>query len=265
MSNNTKETKSKVMITLEEAFAIVMDSSFSTGSERIQFTRSLNRILAEDVISDVDMPPFDKATVDGFACRRTDLGSELDVIETIPAGKWPEKKVGSMQCSRIMTGAAIPEGSDCVIMVEDTGIVAPERIRFTGNYTKENIALKGEDVRNGDIVLKAGCMIRPQDIAVMATVGSTTVTVGRMPDIAVISTGSELVEPSEIPGISRIRNSNSWQLMALIERAGANGRYYGIARDNEEETFKLVSQAIAENQIVLITGGVSMGDFDFVP
>jgi molybdopterin molybdotransferase len=253
------------MIPFEKAYDIVMNSSFRTGNEEIHFTKSLNRILAADVVSDMDMPPFNKASVDGFACKKSDLNNDLEIIETIPAGKWPEKRVNTNQCSRIMTGAPVPDGADCVIMVEDTEILASGKMRFTVSSTKENIAFKGEDIRKGDVVIKAARQITPQDIAVMATVGHTTVTVSKIPDIAIIISGDEIVEPENIPDISQIRNCNAYQLMAQADRAGVSARYYGIARDNEEETYSIISGAIAENDLVLITGGVSMGDYDFVP
>jgi len=253
------------MIPFEKAYDIVISSGFRTGNEVISYNDSLNRILAVDVVSDMNMPPFDKSTVDGFACRKVDLESDLVIIETIPAGKWPDKTVGIRQCSRIMTGAAIPSGADCVIMVEDAEILHSEKVRFKGNFIRENIAIKGEDVQKGDIVLKAGKQIRPQEIAVIASVGHVSVTVSKMPEVAIISSGSELVDPSQIPGLSQIRNSNASQLMAQLKTAGATGKDYGIAKDDEDETLSLVSRAITENDIVIITGGVSMGDFDFVP
>jgi len=253
------------MITFERAYEIVMNSSFSTGTEEVHFTDSFNRVLAGKVVSDIDMPPFTKSSMDGYACRKQDLANDLEVIETIPAGKSPSKALGRNQCSKIMTGAPVPEGADCVIMVENTEILTSGKIRFTGVFTKENIAEKGQDIKKGDTVLNPGMKITPQDIAVMAAVGHTTVTVSRMPRIAVISSGSELVEPSEIPGISQIRNSNSYQLMAQVERAGAVGKYYGIAMDDENVTYEIIVKAISESDIVLVTGGVSMGDFDFVP
>lgn len=253
------------MITFEKAYDIVMRSAFSTGTEVIHFNESLNRILAGNVVCDIDMPPFDKSSVDGFACRRIDLKNELEILETIPAGKYPEKSVGTNHCSRIMTGAIVPQGADCVIMVEDTDIAHSGRVSFKGTFKKENIAFKAEDVKSGDIVLRKGKIIKPQDIAVMATAGHTHVIVSRKVKVAVISSGNELVEPSEIPGPAQIRNSNAFQLMAQAERAGASFTYYGIARDSEEETFSVISKALSENDLVLITGGVSMGDFDFVP
>ncbi len=253
------------MITFEEAYQIVMNSSFNTGTETIPFERSLNRILAENIRSDIDLPPFSKASVDGFACRRSELGNALEIIETIPAGRWPEKSPSSGQCSRIMTGAAVPEGADCVVMVEDTELLPSGKMKFKGQLIKENIAYKGEDVKEDDTVINAGLIIRPQDIAVMASVGKTNIKVKKTPRIAVISSGDELVEPYEVPGISKIRNTNAYQLMAQMENTRAAGTYYGIARDDENETFLIIEKAISENDIVLVTGGVSMGDFDFIP
>lgn len=253
------------MISFEKAYEIVMNSGFKMGTEVIPFTDSLNRILASDVLSDIDMPPFNKSSVDGFACKKSDLGNNLEIIETIPAGNWPAKSIERNQCSRIMTGAPVPSGADCVVMVENTELLTSGKVIFTGSFKKFNIALKGEDIQKGDVVLKTGRRIRPQDIAVLATVGQVSVTVSMMPQIAVISSGSELVEPDVIPGISQIRNSNASQLIAQVERAGATGKYYGIAEDDEDKTLTIVEKAISENDIVILTGGVSMGDFDFVP
>lgn len=264
MVKNKRDSKME-MISFEEALHIVINAGNSIGVEKVPFTDSLNRILAEDIKSDMYMPPFNKATVDGFACRKADLGYELEIVETIAAGKLPVQKVKQKQCSRIMTGAAVPEGADMVFMVEDSLLLTDDKVRFTGSFHKENIALKGEDIKPGVRVLKSGIYIRPQDIAVMATVGHISVTVNKIPVVAVISSGDELVEPSEKPGMAQIRNTNAYQLMAQIQRSGAEYKYYGIARDDKEVTYEIVKKAISETDIVLITGGVSMGDFDFVP
>lgn len=253
------------MISFDKAFDIVISSAFQTGTEIISYKDSLNRILAGEVVSDIDMPPFNKSSVDGFACRKEDLGNDLEILETIPAGVWPSRKVEKDQCSRIMTGAPIPDGADCVIMVEETEVQLSGKIRFKDSFKKENIAKKGEDVRKGEVVLSSGRKIKPQDIAVMASVGHVSVIVAKMPRVAVISSGSELVEPDEIPGLSQIRNSNSSQLMAQVAQAVASGKYYGIAPDDEAQTLAIVERAISENDLVIITGGVSMGDFDFIP
>jgi molybdopterin molybdotransferase len=249
----------------EKAYEIVMNSAFETETETISFTCCLSRVLKADIISDMDMPPFNKATVDGFACRRVDLGAELELIEVIPAGNQPQKRVSEYQCSKIMTGAAIPEGADMVFMVEDSSVLTSGKVKFAGSSSKNNISPRGEDIRSGDIILEKGRFVKPQDIALMAMAGCTSVKVNKQPVVSVISSGNELVEPSDKPGLSQIRNTNSYQLMAQIERAGALGRYLGIVPDDEALTYSIIRQAISQSDVVLITGGVSMGDFDFVP
>ncbi|MBW6480587.1 MAG: molybdopterin molybdotransferase MoeA [Bacteroidales bacterium] len=253
------------MISYEKALDIILDSALYLGDERVDFTDSLDRVLAEDVYSDVDMPPFDKAAMDGFACRREDLSAELEVIETIAAGQIPEKSVGPGQCARIMTGAMIPEGADTVIMVEQTEETGTERIRFTAEKTAPNIARMAEDVKVGDVMWQKGQPIKPSHIAIFSAVGCTEPLVARQPRVAILSTGDELVEPNEKPGPGKIRNSNAWQLMAQVKQAGSIPNYMGIVPDTREDTDMAISKALAENDVVLLTGGVSMGDFDFVP
>jgi molybdopterin molybdotransferase len=253
------------VISFDQAYKTVMNHVKDKGTEKVSFIESLNRILSEDVASDMEMPPFDKATVDGFACRRPDLNLELIINETIAAGAEPTKVISTGECSRIMTGAVVPEGADMVFMVEDSFILPSGKVKYTGSFTKENIAYRGEDIKAGDIVLKKGKLIRPQEIAVMAAVGHTSVVVSKKPVVAVISSGDELVEPYNVPAKSQIRNSNAYQLLTQLLRAGVLGKYYGIARDDKEATLQLLKQAIEECDIVLITGGVSMGDFDFIP
>ena len=159
------------MIEFEEAFGIVMESGFKTESETISFNDSYGRILDEDITSDIDMPPFNRSAMDGYACHRTDMSSDLEIVEVIAAGKKPAKMVGKNQCSKIMTGAIVPDGCDIVIMIEETVNLKNGKIRYTGNDPKLNISFKGEDIRTGDIVLRKGKLIQPQDIAVMASVG----------------------------------------------------------------------------------------------
>jgi molybdopterin molybdotransferase len=253
------------MTSFDEAYEIVMNSAFDTGSETIPFMASCGRILAEEIHSDIDMPPFDRSAVDGYACHMSDLANEMELIEIIAAGKVPLHNVGKNQCSKIMTGAIVPQSCDIVFMVEESEILESGKIIFTGSDPKLNISHKGEDVRKGDIVLKKGKFIKPQDIAVLASVGHLDVLVKKMPRLGIISTGDELVEPEVLPAISQIRNSNAYQLLSQVTRAGGKGKYYGIAPDVEETTFEIILKAINENDIILLTGGVSMGDFDFVP
>jgi len=249
----------------EEALQIVLDSAIVKGTENIDYTQSSGRILAEDVVSDIAMPPFDKSAMDGFACKRNDLEKELKVITTIAAGEAKDVVIKDGECARIMTGAPVPPGADCVMKVEETKSPVNEIVRFTGEKTKNNIAYQGEDIREGDIVIKKGERIAPQHIAVMASVGWISPLVYKQPEIAVISTGDEIVEPEQKPSASQIRNSNGRQLMAQSIRAGAIANYKGIAVDDEEITYTMLKEALEENDIVLLSGGVSMGDFDFIP
>ncbi|MBS4000645.1 MAG: molybdopterin molybdotransferase MoeA [Desulfobulbaceae bacterium] len=253
------------MVSFEEAMKIVLSDVRQTGTERVALNDSLNRILAEDVFSDIDMPPFDKAAVDGYACRREDLLEELEVIELVAAGDVPSKKVESGKCTKIMTGAMLPEGADVILMVEHTEELPNKKIRFIEEKTSNNIAYKAEDVKTGDLIWKKGMLIRPQHIATFAAVGCAMPLVYKKPKVAIMSTGDELVEPNIKPGQGKIRNSNAYQLIAQVEAANCIPNYMGIVPDNEEDTDRYISKALAENDMVVLTGGVSMGDFDFVP
>jgi molybdopterin molybdotransferase len=253
------------MLPFEKALKTVLDSARRLGSERVDITRAVNRILAEDVKSDIDMPPFDKATRDGYACRRKDLANELTIIETIQAGVPPRKAIESNQCSKIMTGAAVPQGADCVIMVEFTENPTASTVRFIGENTPDYICLKGEDIKAGEVVLHKGSRIRPQHIAVLATVGCTQPMVSKRPRVAVFATGDELVQPASKPGPSQIRNSNAFQLVAQIESMGAVAKNYGIAKDTDDAIDKMFKKAVDQSDVVIVSGGVSVGDFDLVP
>lgn len=253
------------MISFQNALDIILQSARPTGHESVDLMDSLNRVLAEDVFSDVNMPPFDKAAMDGFACRKQDLGQALAIIETIPAGKVPEKHIGAGQCSRIMTGAMVPEGADTVIMVEHTEDAGDNKVRFTAGKTMPNIAIKAEDVKVGDVMWQKGSPVLPAHIAIFSAVGYTKPLVARQPRVAILSTGDELVEPHQKPGPGMIRNSNAWQLIAQVKNAHCIPGYLGIVPDTAEDSEKAITRALSSSDVVLLTGGVSMGDFDFVP
>ncbi len=252
------------MISFEEAYKIVKNSIVVKGTEKVPFLNSVNRILAEDVKSDIEMPPFDKSAVDGYACRAEDLDMSLDIIETVQAGQTPEKIVGKGQCTQIMTGAPVPEGADTIVMVEYTEI-KDNKVIIKRKQSKTNIAYRAEDVKFGQTVLKKGIIIKPQHIAVFASVGYTEVLVYEKVKIGIISTGDELTEPDKKPGLSQIRNSNSYQLMVQAKETGCNPTYYGIAKDTYEDTYEKVTKALSENDVLILSGGVSVGEFDFVP
>lgn len=253
------------MLPFEEALRIVLDSARRLAGERVDITQAVNRILAQDVKSDTDIPACDKAIFDGYACRREDLANELTIIETIRAGIRPKKAIGPNQCAKIMTGALMPKGADCAIMVEFTENPTSGTVRFVGEKTDDNIRRQGEDIRAGQVVLPEGTRIRPQHIAVLASVGRAQVPVAKRPRVGVIATGDELVEPRVKPRPWQLRNSNSLQLAAQLESVGAVVTDYGVARDKAGDIDRIFKKAAAENDVVLVSGGVSMGDFDLVP
>jgi molybdopterin molybdotransferase len=253
------------MILFEEALDIITRSAVPLPTEKISLDNSLGRVLGLDVFSDMDMPPFDKSAVDGYACRRADLEKELKVMETIPAGKVPSKYINDGECSKLMTGGMLPKGADTVIMVEDVDITGTDTIRFVATRTSSNYCTKAEDITKGEKVLDKGTLIRPQEIAILASVGYTNPEVYKQPRIGIISTGDELVEPAETPVLSQIRNSNAYQLLAQAKRADCPATYFGIAIDTEEASLQIIQQTAAESDIVILTGGISAGDFDFVP
>jgi molybdopterin molybdotransferase len=257
--------RAEKMLPFDEALKIVLDSANKLGSERVDIAQAANRILAEDVESDTDIPPRNRSVFDGYACRRQDLANELKVIETIPAGMPPKKTIGPNQCAKIMTGATVPKGADCVFMVELSENPTTGTVRFTGEKTDDNIRPKGRDIKTGQVVLRCGTRIRPQDIAVLAMVGHAEVLVSRKPMVGIIATGDELVEPHSKPSPWRLRNSNSPQLAAQLESVCTVVTDYGIAKDTTGDIDGIFKKAAAENDVVLLSGGVSMGDFDLVP
>ena len=184
------------MIKLKQALQIVLDAARPLGTERVDMSDALGRVLAENVAADADMPPFDRATVDGYACRRADLGDGLAVIETIPAGAAPAKTVGPNQCAKIMTGAAVPFGADCVVMIEQTETAGEDTIRFMGGQTGDNISRRATFIRAGQVVMQKGSRLGPAHIAILASVGHVRPLVATRPRVAVIASGDELVPPA---------------------------------------------------------------------
>ena len=253
------------MITFDEAYRIALDSARRMGTEKLPLRDVCGRILAQPVVADMAMPPFNRAMVDGYACQRADLDQTLHVIETIAAGYFSENTIGSGECVQIMTGAPVPEGCDCVFMVEHSEAVDDSHVRFVNETTNDNIAALGEDAQPDDVMLHPGHRIYPQDIAVLASMGYAEVEVARRPRVGVIATGDELVEPAETPTTAQIRNSNAYSLCAQVEAAGCIAHYEGIAYDNDESLNQVIGQALERNDVLLLSGGVSMGKFDLVP
>ncbi len=253
------------MISFADAYSIVTTNLPLMPTETVDIQLSMGRILAADISSDMDMPPFDKAAVDGYACRITDLNEPLHLIEVIAAGKVPKKEIMPNCCSKIMTGAMVPQGADCVVMVEQTRMLDDETVVIENTKTKRNIARKAEDIQKGAVVVPQGTLIKPQHIAVLASVGATRIEVFKQAAVQILSTGDELVEPDQLPGPGEIRNSNALQLVMQAQRMGCNVSYGGIIADTEDACREMISKAVTECDVVILTGGISMGDFDYVP
>lgn len=252
------------MITFEEATIIVNNHLISKGSEIVLLSEAGSRVMAEPVKADRDTPPFNKSAVDGYACRASDLGEKLLLLENIAAGYEPKVTISKGTCSKIMTGAMLPAGADTVVMVEDCEFDG-KYVSFRGKGPKDNICLRGEDIREGEEVIPSGTLLRPQHIAVLAAFGVAKVKVAERINIGILSTGDEIIEPEMSPSAVQIRNSNGWQLYAQALNAGAKANYLGIARDTKESLYSTLSNAVKQNDAIIITGGVSMGDFDYVP
>ena len=262
------------MILYSEALDIVLNAASPKETCQSPFAECQGRVLAEDIRSDIDMPPFNKSAVDGFACRTavgtghapsTQHAPSFQITETIPAGTVPKHKIGPGECARIMTGAMVPEDADMVVMVEYTQETDDGRVMFNTEESAPNICYQGEDIRKGDLVLSAGTLIGPPEIAIMASVGATSPNVWAQPRVAMIATGDELVVPEQNPGPGMIRNSNSAQLIAQAKRIGIQTLDLGIAQDTEEDLYKIIQEGLDQADVLLLTGGVSMGDFDYVP
>ena len=252
------------MILFEEAIKILHNNAYVLSTEHVELNKSLGRVLATDIISDINMPPFDKSAMDGFACRKEDLSNELDIIEVISAGMVPRNTIGKNQCSKIMTGGMLPEGANCVVQIENTDIKG-EKVILKEVKTSENICYLGEDIKTDDVVLLKGTLLKPQHIAILASVGVSEPEVYKQPVVGVLTTGDEIVEPWDHLDSSQIRNSNGYQIYNQILSMGAIPKYYGIVGDTKEETYARINDNLSKVDVLLITGGVSMGDFDFVP
>ena len=256
------------MIAPGEALAIVLRNTPRLEAVEVPLLEAVGACLAEPVASDLDLPPFDKSAMDGYAVRAGDVAetpAELAVIEELPAGVAPTKAVGPGQCAKIMTGAPVPAGADRVVMVEDTEPAGQRRVRIlAADPGKRNICRRGEDVRQGQTVLDAGCVVRAAEVGLLASVGRDRVRIHRRPHVAVLGTGDELVPIAETPGPGRIRDSNSWSLTACCRLAGAQVERLGVAKDTEDDLRERIGAGLARD-VLLVSGGVSMGEWDLVP
>ncbi|MCD8871285.1 gephyrin-like molybdotransferase Glp [Staphylococcus gallinarum] len=259
-------------IPVSEAIKRIVNENIIMDITNVKLSESLNYILAEDIVATYDIPRFDKSPYDGFALRSIDTTEAsgdnrifFKVIDHIGAGAVSNESVGEHEAVRIMTGAAIPKGADAVVMLEQT-------TEYESGFTirkqfdaLENIAIKGEETKTGDIVLQKGQRINAGAIAVLAIYGYTEVPVYNKPSVAIIATGSELLDVGDELEPGKIRNSNGPMISALAQNLGLTIETYKIQQDDLDTSIETVTNALQQHDIIITTGGVSVGDFDYLP
>jgi molybdopterin molybdotransferase len=254
------------MISVEEAIEIVRDNTSYLPTERIPLDEALGRVLAEPVSADMDLPPFDRAQMDGYAVRSEDVQqvpARLKVVGEAAAGHAWTGVLGEGQAVRIMTGAPVPPGADSVQKVEVTreqdSTVEIHESTTTGQF----IVPRASEILAGSRVLAQGETIRPASMAVLAAFGYSTIAVFRRPIVSVLATGSELVAVDQTPGLAQIRDSNSYSIGACAELAGAIVHRLPFAGDDPELLEQQIAAAAENSDVVILSGGVSMGVYDF--
>lgn len=251
------------MITIDEALRRILAQVPPNGTERVELSAALGRVLAEDVCSLGDLPPWTASAMDGYAVRVADVPGVLPVRETVAAGGVPRFPLGPGEATRIMTGAPVPEGAEAVVMVEDT---TPQGDRVevrVGARAGQHLRPRGSEVAAGTVVLRAGKGVTPGVLGVAAAVGAPSLRVWMRPRVAVLSTGDEVVEPGFPLGPGQIWSSNSHALAGLVAEAGGVPVHLGNVRDDPAALVHAFRQAL-QADVVISTGGVSVGDFDHV-
>ena len=260
-------------MTPAEAAKIILDYVRPLPAARRPLRDALDAVLAEDVTSPIDLPAWDNSAMDGYAVRSADLkgaATELDVIETIPAGQFPRQALGQGQAARIFTGAPLPQGADTVIRQEDAapggGSNGKVTIRGGSGGAPKNVRRRGEDIRRGAVVLPAGTSLGPAQLGVLASIACDAPLVHRTARVAFMGSGDEIADldqKQEILAGKKVASSNSYTLDALIRRAGAEPRNLGIARDSKESLREHLRGA-AGADLLVTTGGVSVGEHDLM-
>jgi molybdenum cofactor synthesis domain-containing protein len=260
------------MLRIETALQIILEHVPTLGEEEIPLATSIGRVLRRKAMSDLDLPPFDRARMDGYALRAADVEGataerpiRLREIGEAAAGHSFDGTVGTGQAVRIMTGAPVPTGTDAVQKIEVINVTGDGWIEVQEAVKPAQfITPRGIEARAGDVMINEGERISPAVAAVLASFGHARIVVSRRPRVALLSTGTELVEVEQTPGPSQIRNSNTYSLAGYTEAAGAEVITAGIVRDDFDATRDAIAAAISEANVVMLSGGVSMGDYDLV-
>ncbi|KML28485.1 molybdopterin molybdotransferase MoeA [Priestia aryabhattai] len=268
--------ESRTPISIPEAIEKIMTYKRKGSIERVSITESYGRYLGEDIIADQNVPHFNKSLYDGFAVRAQDCvevsnehSVEFEVVGEIGAGSVFGEEVKPFQAVRIMTGAQVPHSCDAVVMLEVTKSYEKEGKTYMALSRRaskwEHIALKGEETKKGDVLVSKGTRINPGVTAFLATFGYADVAVVKQPVVGVLTTGSELLDVNEPLEPGKIRNSNSYMALAQIVRSGGIPKYLRKLEDDFDRCYEAVEKALEEVDILLTTGGVSVGDYDYLP
>ncbi|HZM25284.1 MAG TPA: gephyrin-like molybdotransferase Glp [Anaerolineales bacterium] len=267
------------LLSVSDAQERILSHFQPVTTETLPLVECANRVLAQDIAATTDLPPFDNSSMDGFAIRVADVTNtaisprSLRVVADIPAGISPTVSLAQGEAARIMTGAQVPDGADTVVPVEDTdfsnrdaGSAAPESVLINKSVNRgENIRLRGMDIRAGEVVLRKGRTLKPQDLGLLSMLGYANISVHRKARVALFSSGNELLEAGAPLEPGKIRDSNSYTIAALIEEAGAEVVRLGVAKDDRESVKALLEKAAtSEVDLILSSAGVSVGAFDFV-
>ncbi len=259
------------MVSIEQARRKILARIKPIGLEKVDILSAVGRVLAKDIRSSLNMPPFDNAAMDGYAVIGKDtkgasreMPMVLKVIEDLPAGAVPKFRITPGTASQIMTGAKMPQGADAVLMVEDTRRSADEVYVLREVEPKKNVRFAGEDFKKGKVVLRKGTLLRPPHLSALATQGIKEVPVYRKPKVAILSTGSELIDIKKPLRPGKIRESNSYSLFAQVLILNAQPILLGIAGDSEKDLRRHITRALKRADMLLTSGGVSVGKYDMV-
>jgi molybdopterin molybdotransferase len=256
------------VLAVEEALAIVLQEAPPLGEEPVDLEDAVGRVLAQDVHGDADRPPFDRAAMDGYALRAEDVRrvpATLEVVDELRAGQWPQRAIEAGEAVRIMTGAVVPGGASAIQQLERTSpvrggrrveILAPVKVGA-------NIARRGSEGRTGEVVLSRGRPIDAAAAAVLAATGCVRPLVARRPLVSVLVTGDEVVDATQVPEPGQVRNSNGPALLALARQAGAVTRFLGVVPDRDDAIAAALAAGFASD-VLVVSGGVSAGDYDLV-
>jgi molybdopterin molybdotransferase len=258
------------LIPVESALEMILTRVRRMGMEKVDLLHSLGRVLGEPVVSERDHPPWNNSAMDGYAVRTEDVrnASEqgpvgLEVVEEIGAGALPQKPVRAGQASRIMTGAPVPDGADAVVRVEDTRLQGDRVLILQPVDGGENVRSRGEDIQAGRVVLAQNDVIGPAEVGLLASLGRSHLFVYQRPRVAILATGNELADLGESLSANKIMNSNGYALAAQVTEAGGVPVLLGVAGDSPEALRERLGQGLSSD-LILISGGVSVGAYDFV-